>query len=302
MKIEYSVYGWNQAGDRFDWMNGETEARAEPFSYIQNDPVSIQLPEVTSLMIFAVTLKNGEGNILQRNFVPFRVDGKTPENTYIISRSPSEFTNASWSIKHLAPQQGRKVWGMGSGFFEYEFTLPSGLDTGKIASCEFRSELSARYPQEKYLEEGEAESIGMTVVSNKGTIPGYGKNSYPQTDEKTFSSFVIISANGRKLNETILPDDPADHRGLLSWMNQEPGWEWGSKDQSKKWLLDEAGSYGYLVRAPLHKADIRKAIESGKVVIRLQVDESSSTRGGLSIYGKESGRFPLDPSIIIKPE
>jgi hypothetical protein len=38
------------------------------------------------------------------------------------------------------------------------------------------------------------------------------------------------------------------------------------------------------------------------VLIRLQVDQSGSTRGGLSVYGKESGRFPLDPSIIIKPE
>jgi hypothetical protein len=302
LKIEYSVYGWDQAGDRFDWLNGETGAKAEPFSFVTNDPVSFKLPEVTSLMVFAVTLRDGSGNILQKNFVPFRVEGKTPEKSIIISQSPSKFTNAKWSIKFLAPQQGRKVWGMGSGFFEYEFTLPAGLDTGKIASCEFRAELSARYPQEKYLEEGEAESIGMTVVSNKGTIPGYGKNSYPQTDEKTFSSSVIIMANGQKLNEAILPDDPADHRGLLSWMNQEPGWEWGSSDQSKHWLLDEAGSYGYLVKAQLHKNDIRKAMKSGKIVIRLQVDQSGPTHGGLSVYGKESGRFPLDPSVIIKPE
>ena len=47
--------------------------------------------------------------------------------------------------------------------------------------------LAARYPQEKYLEDGVAENIGMTVVSDKGTIPGYGQNSYPQTDEKAYS-------------------------------------------------------------------------------------------------------------------
>jgi predicted transcriptional regulator len=85
-------------------------------------------------------------------------------------------------------------------------------------------------------------------------------------------------------------------------MNQEPGWEWGSADHGKRWLLDEAGSYGYLVKAQLHKIDIRKSMATGKVVIRLQVDESGSTKGGLSVYGRESGRFPLDPSIIIKPE
>ena len=123
---------------------------------------------------------------------------------------------------------------MGSGFFEYEFTLPAGLDTNNIESVEFRAELAARYPQEKYLEDGVAENIGMTVVSDKGTIPGYGKNSYPQTDESLFSSKVTITANGQQIAENMLPDDPADHRGLLSWMNQEPGWAWGSPDRSKQ--------------------------------------------------------------------
>ena len=302
LKIEYSVHGWNEKGDKFEWMIGESYAKAEPFSYVPLDPVEVNLPEVTSLMIFGVKLKDGYGNILHRNFFPFRVDGKRTGDEIIVSQSPSAFSNASWSIKYMAPQQGRKVWGMGSGFFEYEFPLPAGLDSGRVASIEFRAELSARYPQEKYLEEGEAESIGMTVVSNKGTIPGYGKNSYPQTDQKTFSSTVTVFINGRKLHETVLPDDPADHRGILSWVNQDPGWAWGSSDRSKRWLLDEAGSYGYLTKAHLHKTDIRKALEAGKVVIRLEVKESNSTAGGLSVYGKESGRYPLDPSIIIKPE
>jgi hypothetical protein len=302
LKIEYSTYGWNNEGEKFDWKKGEIQAKAEPFSFVSLEPIPVKLPEETAVMIFAVILKDSQGNILQRNFVPFRVEGKDTGDATIISQSPSAFTNASWSIKHLSLQQGRKVWGMGSGFFEYEFALPPGLDTGKLASLEFRAELSARYPQEKYLEEGVAEGIGMTVVSNKGTIPGYGKNSYPQTDEKTFSSTVVITANGQKIAEILLPDDPADHRGLLSWMNQEPGWEWGNANRSKRWLLDEAGSYGYLVKARLDKADVQKALETRKIIIRLQVKDSDARHGGLSVYGKESGRFPLDPSIIIKPE
>ncbi len=300
MKIEYAIYGWDQKGDRFEWKNGEVPAKAEPFTFVQLNPVSVTLPSETSVMIFAVILKDGEGNVLQHNFVPFRVEGKNPTDVIIISRPPSGFADAKWSIRQYAPQQGKKVWGMGSGFFEYEFAFPRGIDTNRISSVEFRAELSARYPQEKYLEEGVAEGIGMTVVTDKGTTPGYGKNSYPQTDQKTFSSKVIISVNGKKSSETLLPDDPADHRGLLSWMNQEPGWAWGSKDHSKRWLLDEAGSYGYLVKVPLTGADIKKAVETGKIIVRLQVDEVGSSQGGLSVYGKESGQFPLDPSIIIK--
>jgi len=191
---------------------------------------------------------------------------------------------------------------MGSGFFEYEFPVPRNLDTSKIVSVEFRAELGARYPQEKYLEDGDAEGIGMTIVTDKGTTPGYGRNSYPQTDEKAHSTTVVISVNGQKSSEVVLADDPADHKGLLSWMNQEPGWAWGSSDRSKRWLLDEAGSYGYLVKVPLSRKDIKDAIQTGKIVIRLQVDKVGSAEGGLSVYGKESGRFPLDPSVIIKPE
>jgi predicted transcriptional regulator len=158
--------------------------------------------------------------------------------------------------------------------------------------------LAARYPQEKYLEEGDAEGIGMTVVSEKGTIPGYGKNSYPQTDEKLHGSLVTITANNQKLNEFELTDDPADHQGILSWMNQEPGWEWGSKDRSKQWLLDEAGSYGYLVKVELDENSKKTALETGKVIIRLHVDESTSNRGGLSVYGAESGKYPMDLTIL----
>jgi hypothetical protein len=302
LKVEYSLFGWDQKGDKFDWDKGEFSAKAEPFTFVRLDPVSVTLPMETSVMIFATILKDGDGNVLQHNFVPFRIEGKNASGVTIISKSPSAFADARWSIRHYAPQEGRKVWGMGSGFFEYEFALPGNLDTNRITSVEFRAELSARYPQEKYLEDGVAEGIGMTVVSDKGKTPGYGKNSFPQTDQKMHSSTVIISVNGKKSAETVLPDDPADHRGLLSWMNQTPGWAWGSNDHSKRWLLDEAGSYGYLVKVPLSKADIKKAVETGKIIIRLQVDEAGSSQGGLSIYGKESGQFPLDPSIIIKPE
>ena len=188
---------------------------------------------------------------------------------------------------------------MGSGFFEYEFELPPELAAEEVENLEFRAELASRSPQSKYLEEGEAERIGMTIVSEKGTDPGYGKNSYPQTDEKLHGSLVKITANGQVIAEVELSDDPADHRGLLSWMNQEPGWEWGSDDRSKPWLLDEAGSYGYLIKAELDETSKKSALETGKVTLRLYVDESTSGRGGLSIYGKESGRYPMDLTLAI---
>jgi hypothetical protein len=299
LNIKYSVYGWDSIGEKFEVTSGERIAPAEPFGYTELLPVEIILPEQTGVMIFSTTLEDVEGNVIHRNFVPFKVNG-TSAGYITVTQSPSDFTEASWSLKHLSPQEGNKTWGMGSGYFEYRFELPEDLNPDEIDGIEFRAELASRFPQGKYLEEGDAEGIGMTIVTEKGTDPGYGQNSYPQTDEKLHGSVVIIAANDQKIGTVELPDDPADHRGILSWMNQEPGWEWGSNDHTKPWLLDEAGSYGFLVKANFDETAKKTALESGEIIIRLFVDESTSNRGGLSVYGKNSGMYPMDLTILLK--
>lgn len=299
LKLKYQVYGWDQLGEKREHSSGEIPVKTDPFAYVPLNSVEINVPDENMLMILATELEDKNGKILHRNFVPFKVSGNFVSENILITKSPSEFTAADWSIKNHAPQNGKKVWGMGSGFFEYEFELPQNLKAEDVESIEFRAELAARYPQEKYLEEGDAERIGMTVVSEKGIIPGYGKNSYPQTDEKLHGSLVTITANNQKINAIELNDDPADHQGILSWMNQEPGWEWGSTERNKPWLLDEAGSYGYLVKVMLDEITVKRAFENGKITIRLHVDESTHNRGGLSVYGAESGKYPMDPTIVI---
>ncbi len=300
LKLMYYVYGWNSLGDKEEITAGEIKVTAGPFAFKQLEPAEFRVPNKEMVLILATTLEDDNGRILHNNFVPFRVTGEANPDKLVITKQPSDYSGADWSIKQLAPQNGKKVWGMGSGFFEYEFNLPANLNAENVESIEFRAELASRYPQEKYLEEGDAERIGMTIVSEKGTIPGYGKNSYPQTDEKLHGSLVTITANSQKIDQVELRDDPADHNGILSWLNQEPGWEWGSPDRSKPWLLDEAGSYGYLVKAELDETAKKSALETGRVNIVLLVDESTNNRGGLSVYGKESGKYPMDLSLIVK--
>jgi len=299
LKIKYAFYGWNELGEKSEHGSGELSGVAAPFSFTENKDIEISLPEQNILMICATTLEDENGTVLHRNFVPFQVKGKKPEGAITVTQSPSAFTNASWSIRHLATQSKNKVWGMGSGYFEYLFELPSTINAEDIKDIEFRAELASRFPQSKYLEEGEAERIGMTIVSEKGTDNGYGKNSYPQSDEELHRSLVKITANDQLITEVELVDDPADHRGLLSWMNQKPGWEWGDSDRSKRWFLDEAGSYGYMVKVKLDETAKKSALETGKVKIRLLVDETTTQRGGLSVYGKDSGSLPMDLTLVI---
>jgi predicted transcriptional regulator len=107
------------------------------------------------------------------------------------------------------------------------------------------------------------------------------------TDERRFPSAVTIRVNGVVAGRVTLEDDPADHRGILSWHSQR-------RDRPPR--LHEAGSYGTLLRVPLPREALDRAAAQGAVVIRLEVDPSLP--GGLAIYGRHFGRYPLDPTLV----
>ena len=114
--------------------------------------------------------------------------------------------------------------------------------------------------------------------------PHKNPNSYPMTDEKLFPSVIDVFVNGIKVKTVTLPDDPADHRGVLSWNSQL---------QDKK--LREAGSYGYLIKLPLSNAELVNAKAKGFITLKLQ----TQNEGGLAIYGADFGRYPINPSIVM---
>jgi predicted transcriptional regulator len=100
-----------------------------------------------------------------------------------------------------------------------------------------------------------------------------------------FPSAVTIRVNGVVAGRRELPDDPADHRGILSWHAQ-------LKDRR----LREAGSYGYLLEVPIPRAALERAAALGALQIRLEVDEALP--GGLAVYGARFGRYPVDPTVV----
>jgi predicted transcriptional regulator len=115
--------------------------------------------------------------------------------------------------------------------------------------------------------------------------PSKNPNSYPMTDDTKFPSAVTVWVNGEHAGRYELEDDPADHRGILSWFSQ-------MRDKR----LREAGSYGELLRVAIPPQALAKAAEAGEVVIRLQVDDALP--GGLAIYGARFGRYPVDPTVV----
>jgi predicted transcriptional regulator len=107
------------------------------------------------------------------------------------------------------------------------------------------------------------------------------------TDTVRFPSAVRVRVAGEAAGQFELPDDPADHRGILSWHAQK-------KDRK----LREAGSYGYLLSATIPSSALQAAAQAKELVIRLEVDPALP--GGLALYGEQFGRYPLDPTLVFK--
>ncbi len=172
-------------------------------------------------------------------------------------------------------------WSRGR-IFEYSIALPESLMANKIKDSWFLVELSAK---ELFVKDMEDYNSSQDFMLGSKVSPSANPNSYPMTDETFFPSEMSILIGGEEVYSTVLADDPADHRGVLSWHHQ-------LKDKR----LREAGSYGYLVKVPVKKAQMKKAHEEGVLKVKIQ----TKGEGGLAVYGKEFGRYALDPSLVLK--
>ena len=178
---------------------------------------------------------------------------------------------------------GLKVNGTGKGYFEYQIPIAKNVKVSNAKEAYILFEASAKQLFDKdkdaTFDKNQDYMLGAKVSPHKNP------NAYPMTDEKTTPSVISVFINGQKAKTITLADDPADHRGILSWHNQ-------LKDKK----LREAGSYGYLIKIPLSKSDLKKAAKQGFVSLKIQAD----TEGGLAIYGEDFGRYPINPSVVLR--
>ena len=105
----------------------------------------------------------------------------------------------------------------------------------------------------------------------------------PQTDADLFPTMLEISLNDIRIFDAMLPNHPHDARGVLSY------------------LRGGTGAYGYLAHATVERDQLRQVVEraQGRLLLRLAVPTTSLAQNGLQIYGAESGRFPVAPTIVI---
>lgn len=281
LKLVYELEHTNAIGETSKIRQGSQQLAYKPWIQSEPAPLSVKMPETAGVSILKLLLEAPGGKVVHRNFMVFEVEGgQKPANTEIVSLSPQSFSNADWSKKQWDAMDGLKVNGSGRGLFEYTFDLTGVTDTGKAKEAYFIAELSAK---ELFAKDREEFDTDKDYMLGARAEPSSNPNSYPMTDETMYPSTVSIWINGTKVQTVTLPDDPADHRGVLSWHNQL---------QDKK--LREAGSYGYLTKVPVTKRMLKDAALTGKLVVEIRTEGE----GGVAVYGKKFGRYAVDPSVV----
>jgi len=286
--------GWDTLGNRRMYNRRSQSIDYRPWMSQELPPLEITMPPQAGLAMLTLSLEDRAGTVLHRNFTTYLVaEDAAPRDLTLATDSgrlrvirfaPASFTGSEWSLKQWNVLDGLKVNGAGAGFFAYTVPWPDGMGLEQVAQASLRLELSAKQLFGK--DQDEATRQEGDFMRGKGTHdPSSNPNSYPMTDDRLFPSAVRVRVMGQSAGNFELPDDPADHRGVLSWYSQ-------LRDRR----LREAGSYGYLVDAKIPREALKAAHEAGRIEIRLEVDDALP--GGLAIYGERFGRYPLDPSLV----
>jgi hypothetical protein len=288
-----SLRAWDSLGRERSYSRIRRTIPSSPWMCRAVESLEVTMPEEPAVVVLSVQLEDRSGAVLARNFTTFAVrNGQQPRDevltqrqnrTRVIRVTPKDFANAQWSVKQWNVFDGLKINGAGAGYFEYRIPWPADLKVEDIQAASFRAEVSAKQLFGKD-QQGAAKQEGDFMRGEGTHDPSLNPNAYPMTDEQTYPSAVRVRVGGEVVGVFELPDDPADHRGILSWQAQK-------RDNT----LTEAGSYGYLINAEIPMPVLRQAATTGTIVLRLEAD--AAIAGGLAIYGEQFGRYPLDPTL-----
>lgn len=292
LTLRSELYWWDHLGVKHSAGEQSRAIPYRPWMTENLEPLRVTMPAGPAVAVLAIHVADETGAVVGRNFTTFVVGGEPPQTARaadgstrrLVTFAPTSFAAAEWSQKQWNVMEGLKVNGAGSGYFEYRVPWPAGVRADALEGASLTAELGAKQLFGKD-REGAAEIEG-DFMRGEGTLdPSRNPNAYPMTDETLFPSAVTLRVNGVLAGRQPLADDPADHRGILSWHAQ-------LRDRH----LREAGSYGELVTIPIPREALRRAEAAGELVLRLEVGEALP--GGLAVYGRGFGRYPLDPTLV----
>jgi hypothetical protein len=276
----------NDLGGEINMQAAPKPVRWQRYRVVGQEPIRMTVPDLRNLTgAIVMELVDAGGKRIAANFVnvvvrPVEQQGArgqpSPREEALDARrvalrvAADAFSAVPW--KGLGPNYlGRrgKFWGQGAGMVEYRFKVPEAVLNAGPRKIEFLAELASKAGAEK-----------LDWPIRRMEI------DYPQTDGKKFPGTVRVNIGGVDVDPVELPDDPADARGVLSHQ-----------------AFFHHGSYGFLARRELDLSAQPGLVERLRrdPVLRviLTVPEGDQAHG-LSVFGERTGRFPLDPTVIVE--
>lgn len=290
--VRATLSGRNSLGEQKSYATYAMRIPYRPWMSAALPPLTITTPNEPSVSVLAVRVEDAAGQVLARNFTTFVVAGSAPasgvtadgRSVRTASVNATATADERWSLKQWTVLD-KKYNGAGSGYVEFRLPWPAGLTSGDVAQASFLVEASAKRLNGK--DRDTTRSQGDYMRGGGYHDRSANRNAYPMTSATyKYPSAVTVRVNGAVMGRYDLADDPADSRGILSW-----------HAQLYDGYLREAGSYGELLRVPLSAGVIANAEKTGYFTVRLEV--SDALPGGLAIYGRAFGRYPVDPTVVI---
>ncbi|MBB3153011.1 hypothetical protein FHS16_003070 [Paenibacillus endophyticus] len=244
--------------------------------------LSLIMPDQDAVSVLAVRLMTANGIIITRNFVTFDVRSQAANGKYtaegrIISIPAAGYAESTFPISWNALQDN-KANGGGAGRFTYQVELPSVSEQSAIYDIELAFEASSKRLLKRNVEGSIEKQHDISYMHGALDEPEFNPNTYYMTDSERHEAKLSILIDDELVETFILRDNPADSRGALSWHYQAVNNK-----------LEEAGSYGYLCKVTLPSTVTAKLNASRSFKLVLAADE-----GGLALYGRNAGRYPID--------
>ncbi|MGC6586728.1 glycoside hydrolase family 2 protein [Paenibacillus sp. Dod16] len=244
--------------------------------------LKLRMPKADAVAILGVRLLNEGSGVVTRNFTTFDVrggegQGKDGAEGSTVSIPVNTFRDQSFAYMWEA-LQGSKVNGGGEGRFIYEVQLPNYDEQPLIRDIEIFFEAGAKRLLVRNIEGARHRTHGIDFMHGASADVEYNPSTYYMTDEELHESRVSVWVDDVQIGEAVLADDPADSRGVLSWHYQ-----------AVHNLLEEAGSYGYLCQAQVPGRLAAELDRKRSFRLELRAEE-----GGMSLYGRNAGRYPID--------
>ena len=226
--------------------------------------LELRIPDVhPAVGTLHVWVTDHSGTVVARNFINFEhfveptvsIESNGSESRGWVTQplhAPGNISESSWDEPTTSEQLFSAV---GSGYVEYKVPLPESRGwvtqpLRDVADIELIFEASSCYGGAR------------------------------QTEPEKYPSDVTISVNGAEIDTIRIPDCPADARGVLSYIHDEPG------------------IYGYLYNVKVDPSLILNG-KTDILTVRYEVKADAEAKGGFALYGARRGRYPTGPHLLI---